>query len=395
MRHITHRLAILIAIFVPAFTTFAQTTSQQRLQTMIDKGLGYLKTAQKEDGGWQATPQEPPGITALALRAFAADPKYAVGSDPLKKGFEKLLSYQKDDGGIYASAQANYNTAVALVALAAVKDPAFKPRIDKAVAFVKSTQWTETAVSSDGVKIEGMANPWYGGWGYANTGRGLGRPDLSNVQMVLDALHDAGVKPDDPAYKAALVFVTRVQNHSETNTLAWAGNDGGFVYSTGEGGRGSSPAGEYTGPDGKPMLRSYGSMTYAGLKSFIYAGLTKDDARVKAAWDWISKNYTLDENPGMKAGNPQQAQYGYYYYFHTLARALNAYDQPTITDPQGKQHDWRVEVIDKLASLQKPDGSWMGEQRWMENNAVLCTAYCVIALDEIQKDLKEHPIAGR
>ena len=40
-------------------------------------------------------------------------------------------------------------------------------------------------------------------------------------------------------------------------------------------------------------------MTYAGLKSMMYAGLGKDDPRVKAAWGWIQKNYTVDENPGL------------------------------------------------------------------------------------------------
>jgi squalene-hopene/tetraprenyl-beta-curcumene cyclase len=116
-------------------------------------------------------------------------------------------------------------------------------------------------------------------------------------------------------------------------------------------------------------------MTYAGLKSFIYAGLTKDDQRVKAAWDWITKNWSLDENPGMRLGKPEQAQQGLYYYYHTLARALNAYDQPTITDPQGNTHDWRIELIAKLKSLQREDGSWAGDKRWMEDNPV-----------------KEHPV---
>jgi hypothetical protein len=70
---------------------------------------------------------------------------------------------------------------------------------------------------------------------------------------------------------------------------------------------------------------------------------------------------------------------------------LNEYDQPVITDPQGEQHDWRVELIDKLAALQQPDGSWAGDKRWMEDNAVLATAYVVLALQEAQADLKQHP----
>jgi squalene-hopene/tetraprenyl-beta-curcumene cyclase len=132
-------------------------------------------------------------------------------------------------------------------------------------------------------------------------------------------------------------------------------------------------------------------MTYAGLKSMIYAGLSKDDPRVKAAWDWVRKNWTLDENPGMRLNNPQAAQYGLYYYFHTLARALNAYDEPTLTDAQGNRHDWRVELVDKLAGLQKADGSFAGEKRFMEDNPVLVTSYVAIALAETIEDLRQHP----
>ena len=93
----------------------------------------------------------------------------------------------------------------------------------------------------------------------------------------------------------------------------------------------------------------------------------------------------------MRAGNPEQAQHGLYYYYMTLGRALHAYDQPTFTDPAGSTHDWRVELIDKLASLQKEDGSWTGEDRWMEGNPVLVTSYSILALQDALADLKEHP----
>ena len=62
-------------------------------------------------------------------------------------------------------------------------------------------------------------------------------------------------------------------------------------------------------------LRSYGSMTYAGLKSMIFAGLKPDDPRVKAAVEWIKKNYDIDANPGM-------GQAGLFYGYHTLAKGL-------------------------------------------------------------------------
>ncbi|MDB5296251.1 MAG: hypothetical protein JWO31_2234, partial [Phycisphaerales bacterium] len=358
-----------------------------KAQATVDKALGWLKAQQQPDGGWQAKPEEPPALTAIVLKAFVQQPGVTTKTDFVAKGYAKLLTYQLDSGGIYVDGLANYNTSIALSSLAAANDPAFKPQIDKGVAYLKGTQWTERMAGAGpkGEVVKDKANPWYGGSGY---GRG-GRPDASNTQVTVDALHDAGLKPDDPAFQAALQFFTRVQNRSESNDQPWAGEDGGFIYSVAN--KGESPAGEYVGPDGRRLLRSYGSMTYAGLKSMIYAGLTKDDPRVKAAWAWIAKNWTLDENPGMKLNSPEAATSGLYYYYHTLAKALNAYDEPVVTDAKGAKHDWRAELIDKLAASQQPDGSWAGSKRWMEDKPLLTTAYAVLALQEAAKDLKEHP----
>jgi squalene-hopene/tetraprenyl-beta-curcumene cyclase len=358
-------------------------------QVLAERGLEFLKSQQKPDGGWQGE-KDPPGITAIVLRGFAQSEKYA--NEPfVQKGYEKLLSYQLENGGIYKDLLANYNTSIALSALVAAKNPAYQPNIDRAVAYLKSLQWKQGKAPEGETTIEGEKDAWFGGWGYGGRSRGAGRPDLSNAQMAIEALRDAGLKSDDEAFKNAVKFLSRTQNLSETNDQEWAGNDGGFIYGPSADRRGESMAGEYAGPDGKRLLRSYGSMTYAGLKSMIHAGLTKDDPRVKAAFEWVRNNYTLDENPGMKTSDPKAAQYGLYYYYQVMAKALNAYDEPMITDGQGNAHDWRKELVAKLATLQKADGSWSGEKRWMEDNPILVTSYVVQTLQEIQEDLKQHP----
>jgi len=366
----------------------ADPDSSKKAQELIDKGLAYLKSQQKPDGSWQ-TANDQPALTAIALKAFLGDSKNYNAQSPLvEKGFTKLLTYQQPNGGIYKDMIANYNTSIAISALSAAGDKKYQSQVEKAVAFLKALQWNNNPAELNERKAVEDSDPRFGGWGYGRKER----PDMSNLQVAMDALKDAGLNPSDPAYQNAIKFITRSQNLSETNDQPWASNDGGFIYTPALGGE--SMAGEYTGPDGKKLLRSYGSMTYAGLKSMIYAGLTKDDQRVKAAFEWISKNWTVDENPGMKSPDPAAAGYGLYYYFHTLARSLSAYGQPTITDPQGKSHDWRIELIDKLATLQKPDGSWVGEKKWMEDNPVLVTAYAVIALEHAEQDLAARPIAS-
>ena len=126
-------------------------------------------------------------------------------------------------------------------------------------------------------------------------------------------------------------------------------------------------------------LRSHGSISYAGLKSYIYADLNKDDPRVKAVIDWLGRNYTLAENPGM-------GQQGLYFYLHLMAKALTAYNADTFQTADGKSHDWRYEMMKNFVELQKHDGSWQNENnRFWENDPVLVTSYSLIALEILQQ----------
>ena len=123
----------------------------------------------------------------------------------------------------------------------------------------------------------------------------------------------------------------------------------------------------------------------------IHAGLTKDDPRVKAAWDWVRKNWTLDENPGMAAAGPDMGKAGIYYYYNMLARALSVRGDPALVDAQDNPHDWCAELIEKVAAQQKPDGSFIGDRRWMEDNPVIATTLAVIAVQDAAQSLKDRP----
>jgi squalene-hopene/tetraprenyl-beta-curcumene cyclase len=113
---------------------------------------------------------------------------------------------------------------------------------------------------------------------------------------------------------------------------------------------------------------------------------------VKAAWEWIRKNWTLDENPGMRLGDPKNAEAGLFYYYQTFGKALSAYGEATVVDAKGVRHDWRAELIAELKGRQREDGSFVGMSKWMEDNPVLSTTFAVLALQEAAADLKQGPV---
>jgi squalene-hopene/tetraprenyl-beta-curcumene cyclase len=324
------------------------------------------------------------GYTAMAVSALVGGtPREAVANDPaIAKGLEFLAASQKPDGSVYANAMfVNYETSAAVSAFATAKLAKYADVQKRAREFLAASQIAGDEASAD-----------YGGFPYKQ-----GQPpDLSNMQFALTGLHDAGEAADSPVWKRSLVYLGRVQNRSESNAFAAkgkvkdetvdvvSGNDGGAVYMPGD-----SKAGLVKRPDGKYEAKSYGSMTYALLKCLLFAGVPVDDARVKAAVAWISRNFTLDRNPGFETA-PDAAkagQQGYYYYLFTMTRALATYEKATrkpllVEDEAGGKHDWRREVAAKIVSLQKADGSWVNEtaSRWDEGDARLATSYALHAL---------------
>ena len=349
---------------------------RNEIQLAIDKGLAFLKTQQKDDGSWSDADPNHPALTALPLVAFQREPggRYLKEQPAfMRNGYAFIRSKVQPDGGIYTKGLSNYNTSTALLALLNTGDPKDEPIIKAAHDFIVGQQ------------AKGLTDPSLdGGISYGPTGTSRQHPDLDNTLVGLEAiraykaarqgLESAGGK--DLNWQAAIDFVSRCQNLSAGNKEKWVSDDpdnkGGFIYFPGD-----SKAGEQKLPDGRVALRSYGSMSYAGLLSFIYADVKKDDPRVIAALDWLKKNYTLEENPGMQRA-------GLFYYYHLMTKALAAADVKTLERSDGRKVDWASEVALKLINAQNGDGSWVNDTaRWMEKDPVLVTTYCVMSLEII------------
>jgi squalene-hopene/tetraprenyl-beta-curcumene cyclase len=356
---------------------------QKEMKHSLEIAYQWLISQQFKNGSWKMTP----AISALALYALVENPGYVQVDkmdQAVQKGFAYLRTFVQKDGGIYQNEYRSYTTAVALMAFAAYGREEDRDIVEGAKKYLMTAQFDE------GESMD-QKNVYFGGIGYED--EKTKRPDLSNTQFALDALKESdeyeakykGLLPagdkaaelatDEEAlcWQKALVFLARCQNAKEVNKETYrTDDDGGFMYD----------AGKYK----EDMSHSYGSMTYAGVKSLLYAKVDKSDIRVQRALEWIRKYYTLDENP-------QFGQKALYYYYMTFAKCLNALGDNVIADSQGKNHYWREEITRKLISKQSADGSWVNSDgSYWENLGDLATSYSIIALKYALAGLSEDDI---
>lgn len=340
-------ISLLLCISLSSIAAESSTELKPKISTSIDRGMHWLRSNQQENGSWS----DNVGVTSLVVMAYIKSPRqYNEDDDPfVRRGLEFILENIKPDGSIYKQHPPSYNTALAILALTSTNNPKYKEIIKKAQDFLIRLQADE----EEGYR---PSDKYYGGIGYG----GDERPDLSNLQFAVEALRESGVPLSDPVWAKAISFIQRCQNRSESNDQPWAKDDGGFIY---------SPKKTFV-----PGHVSYGSMTFAGLKSLIFSNVSKDDPRIKSAIEWIRNNYTLEENPnfGMQA---------LYYYYDTLSKALSLYGDKFITTKDGVKHEWYRELAEKLMSLQSQEGYWVNEEtKYWEGNKDLVTAHAILAL---------------
>jgi squalene-hopene/tetraprenyl-beta-curcumene cyclase len=363
-------LAVILAGLWPTAADAAplprQGSDAKQWNETVDKAIAFLRKSQAEDGSFSK--DKSIGITGVVVAGLLETGKVDVSDPMVKKALAYIASQVNTKEGHIAGQNPkqqlkNYVTAVNVLALAAANKQGgqFSREVAMAAKFLKELQWDE------GEKID-RNNPYYGGFGYDSKGR----PDMSNSQFALEALQAAGISAEDEAMKKAQIFVSRSQNlKSEHQDQPWAGkiNDGSFIY---------NPTETKNDPGSDGSFPGYGSMTYAGIKSLIYAGVSKDDKRVQAALTWIRKNYTVDANPGLPGARSQQ---GLYYYYTTMAKCMEVLGIDQFEDEKGVKHDWRGDITAALAKRQTANGSWTNPtDRWFEGDPNLVTAYALLAL---------------
>lgn len=369
MKHMLHAAALLFVALVAGNAFSAEATAQSAADS-AKKAADFLIAQQGADGTFgKGRESAMPGLVGLVLEGLANSPQKLREANPaVAKAAQYILSKQQPSGAfaIPEFGLENYNTACASIGLAALENPAHKPALEKAKAFILSCQYAGKDEEAG-----------HGSFSYAG-----GKPgDLSNTAFSLEALKTLGLDENSPAWKNATMFIRRCQDNPETNdvpAMKAGSGSGGFVYVPG-----SSPFGTENGKDQKYVPRPYGNMTYEAVKSLIYAKVKSDDPTLAAAMKWVKNNYEVAKHPGSQGGE------GYYYYVVAFAKAFSAAGIKELELADGRKVNWAKDMAAHLASIQKPDGSFANENgRWMEGNPVLSTTYALQALSLCEKALK-------
>ena len=327
--------------------TFAQRRSEpltaERVAKSITRGVDFLKGKQTNNGVWSRQPSHTGGVTALCTLALL-NCGVELEDRVIQRSMQRLNGIDIDTSSVYA---------VSLMTMVyCLGEPDNIGRIRECVNYL-----VETQVERGGRRGGG------GGWPYTRVG---GRPDSSNSQFALLALHEAsllGIKVDQRVWRDARWYWEEDVRH----------RNGGFFYTSAH-----------------PSVS--GSMTCAGMSSLIIIdeNLPKqvpfENGRVvccgendrleyvESASDWLGKHFSVRRNPTQGALSFSRNTL---YFLYGLERAARLSGQRYFGE-----HDWYREGAEFLALSQRGDGSWRSSAGHGENDPNVATALALLFMSK-------------
>ncbi len=384
MSRLSTFICLLLGLVMVTQAAESQTPpSADEVKALAGQGVAWMIEQQQEDGAFIASPVFRLGITSVSTLALL-DYGKTIDDAPVARAVAFIRQFVQDDGGIYNPAEGlgSYNTSLATLVLLRTGTAKDDPVIIGAQNYLIGAQNTDPESIN------------YGGIGYGS--RGGGNEDLNNTAYAVEALAASGLGPDHPAMQRALQFISRCQNLYGHNDREWAGEDSGGVYSPDSSKAGGSYHDGHSGEDPADRgtvghavrLESYGTMTYNLITSFLYLQLDREDPRLNAAFDWVTRNYSFDRNPGLAE---ELARQGLFYYYTMMAKTWNMVGATTIDLPDGRQVDWRRDLFEAIRErmVQRDNAAiWVNEaRRWGEGFPNLVTPYMVSSLMRIHESV--------
>jgi hypothetical protein len=298
----------------------------ERVNAAIDRGLEYIHSKQRKDGGWHNN-NAINGLATLAFLGRGHVPGRGKYPDVLEKSKQFMLASANPQTG-FVSFSTMYEHGLATLALAELygmdPDPDLEDKLRKAVALIEKTQSPA------------------GGWRYSPT---PDNQDLSVTVMQIVALRaasNAEIPVSPKVIEKAVAYVRRC-----------GAPTGGYGYE---------------GPGAGPQTTAAGVLSLQLLGQF-------NDPNIPKSMDVLRGYLKKDAKEQWESSGVQ-----YFYYFHYYA--MQAHYQ------FGGKHwnEWHPRVRDTLLERQNKDGSWdvppgTAEGASIDPNKVYTTGMACLVLD--------------
>jgi squalene-hopene/tetraprenyl-beta-curcumene cyclase len=390
---------ILCLLLLVLHVTDAEATSPAEA---LAKAKDYLWSQQHDDGSWRseqyAVMRSGQALTPFVLHTLLASSK-SLTKEQLAKAelaIEFIAAHLDKDGAIGKSdpdilEYPVYSTAYALLAVERLQGMN-KLLVKEGDAL--SWKLQPFLIEAQFNKNSGFdrSMPAFGGWGFdkAQSPGESGHMDLAHTRRALMALAAADERlPALADFRFGLAqntqrFLAVVQKRPETLEIQPVPEgverpqeipfDGGFYFSPVvlQANKGRLEK------DGNTW-RSYATATCDGILALLAAGVPKDDERVTAAVEWLKLHSNLDYPQGIPTDYPEPwGDALKYYHFAVRAEVYDALDFPAAE---------KQALAEKLAALQRPDGSFVNTESPLmkEDDPLLATALAVVALSHCDK----------
>jgi hypothetical protein len=190
------------------------------VREMYDRGLSYLATTQREDGGWPNSMQEGAGTVGMGLMVFLAsgeDPNFGIYSVHVRRALRYIISAQDGETGYLG--QSMYHHGFGMLALAeaygAVDDRNLWPPGKKERSIGAALELAVRAA------ITSQKNNSQGAWRYSPDSTDADTSVSGAVLVGLLAARNAGIEIPDQSIDKAIQFYRQMT--SAAGQVAYSG----------------------------------------------------------------------------------------------------------------------------------------------------------------------------
>lgn len=202
----------------------------REVREIYDRGLQYLATSQDDNGNWNGTGDNGPGVTGLATMVFLAsgeDPNFGLYSNNVRRSIRHIIQQQDPTTGYIGSSM--YHHGFAMLALA----EAYGTLDDRDLWRTEERNGRSIAKALElavRLAITSQKKNPSGAWRYSPDAADADTSVSGSVLVGLLAARNAGIEVPDKSIDQAIKYFQEMT--SDSGEVAYTGGLGGFGESS-------------------------------------------------------------------------------------------------------------------------------------------------------------------